>query len=115
MTPQHRGLVPGPQGRRIIEALALRAESQLQVELAVADALKAGGSVREVADFSGLSTTTVQKYGRAHGWPTKRQRQTWEERRASVDEFQARLDAAAAVLALMEQDVAEDPTPDDLN
>ena len=67
MTPQIKGNVPESEGQRILDALALRSEAQKQVELAVAEALKAGGSVREVSAFSGLSGTTVQKYGRAHG------------------------------------------------
>lgn len=112
MTPQIRGHVPEPEGQRITDALALRAEAQQQVELAVADALKAGGSVREVAAFSGLSGTTVQKYGRAHGWPTTEQRAGWDEQQASSDEWTVRLEAAAAVLAHMEQAVADASTPE---
>jgi len=111
MTPQIRGLVPEPEGQRILDALALRSEAQQQVELAVADALKAGGSVREVSAFSGLSGTTVQKYGRAHGWPTSEQRAGWEAAQASQDEWAARLAAATAVLAHMEQAVADSATP----
>lgn len=111
MTPQTRGIVPEPEGQRIIDALALRAEAQKHVELAVADALKAGGSVREVSAFSGLSGTTVQKYGRAHGWPTTEQRAGWEVAQASQDEWAARLAAATAVLASMEQAVADADTP----
>ena len=107
MTPQIKGTVPEPEGQRIIDALALRAEAQQQVELAVADALKAGGSVREVSAFSGLSGTTVQKYGRAHGWPTTEQRAGWEAQQASQDEWAARLAAATAVLAHMEQAVSD--------
>ncbi|WNM64524.1 helix-turn-helix DNA binding domain protein [Arthrobacter phage MidnightRain] len=112
MTPQIKGTVPEPEGQRILDALALRAEAQTQVELAVADALKAGGSVREVSAFSGLSGTTVQKYGRAHGWPTQEQREGWEAAKASQDEWAARLAAATAVLAHMEQSVADGATPE---
>ena len=107
MTPQIKGTVPEPEGQRILDALALRAEAQKQVELAVAGALKAGGSVREVSSLSGLSGTTVQKYGRAHGWPTQEQREGWEAAKASQDEWAARLAAATAVLAHMEQAVSE--------
>ncbi|MGO4249454.1 hypothetical protein AB4Y87_19750 [Paenarthrobacter sp. RAF54_2] len=69
MSPRKKHAVPLEQAERILAALAARADAQMQVEQAVADALKAGGSVREVAALSGLSGTTVQKYGRAHGWP----------------------------------------------
>ncbi|AYR01536.1 helix-turn-helix DNA-binding domain protein [Arthrobacter phage Seahorse] len=104
MTPQTKGTVPEPEGQRITDALALRAEAQQQVELAVSDALKAGGSVREVAAISGLSGTTVQKYGRAHGWPTQEQRDGWEAAKASQDEWAARIHAASALLAHLGQD-----------
>lgn len=107
MTPQIKGTVPEPERQRIVNALALRAQAQQQVELAVAGALKAGGSVREVSALSGLSGTTVQKYGHAHGWPTVEQRAGWEATKASQDEWAARLAAATAVLAHMEQAVAD--------
>lgn len=68
MSPQRKRAVSEPHAQRIIDALAARAEAQLEVERAVVDALKAGGSVREVAKLSGLSGTTVQKYGHTHGW-----------------------------------------------
>lgn len=112
MTPQTRGIVPEPDVQRIKAALLLRDEAQQQVELAVADALKAGGSVREVAASTGISTTTVQKYGRAHGWPTSEQRAGWEAERARNDEFTARIEAATAVLAFLGEDEHAHATPD---
>jgi hypothetical protein len=112
MTPQTRGIVPEPDVQRIKAAIVLRDEAQQQVELAVADALKAGGSVREVAASTGISTTTVQKYGRAHGWPTSEQRAGWEAEHARSDEFTARLEAATAVLALLGEGVDDLATPD---
>lgn len=111
MSPQPKGIVPESEGQRIIAALALRSEAQKQLELAVAAALKAGGSVREVSALSGLSGTTIQKYGRAHGWPTAEQREGWEAQKASQDEWAARLAAAAAVLAHIDQTVPDDGTP----
>lgn len=112
MTPQTKGLVPEPEAERIRNALALRDEAQLQLELAVADALKAGGSVREVVNVSGLSNTTVQKYGRKHGWPTTGQRAEWERRQEAHDEWKARLEAAAAIVALMDEGVTGDNLPE---
>ena len=100
--------MPEQDVQRIKAALVLRDEAQQQVEQAVADALKAGGSVREVAASTGISTTTVQKYGRAHGWPTDEQRAGWEADRARQDEFAARIEAATAVLALLGEGV-DDP------
>ncbi|WP_457948334.1 hypothetical protein ACTAQI_20405 [Pseudarthrobacter sp. alpha12b] len=108
MTPQTRGIVPEPDVQCIKAALVLREEAQHQLEIAVADALKAGGSVREVAASSGISTTTVQKYGRSHGWPTSQQRAGWEADRARQDEFTARIEAATAVLAHLGEGV-DDP------
>jgi DNA-binding NarL/FixJ family response regulator len=69
MSPRKKHSVPELQAQRIVDALAARTEAQLQVEQAVFNALNAGGSVREVAALSGLSGTTVQKYGRTRGWP----------------------------------------------
>ncbi len=92
--------------------MTLRAEAQLQLELAVADALKSGGSVREVAASTGISTTTVQKYGRAHGWPTSQQRAGWEAERARHDDWTARIEAASALLAHLGEGVDDPATPD---
>ena len=103
--------MPEPDVQRIKAALALRDEAQQQVELSVADALKAGGSVREVSASTGISTTTVQKYGRAHGWPTDQQRAGWEAEHARNDEFTARIEAATAVLALLGEGVDDPATP----
>lgn len=113
MTPQTRGIVPEPDVQRIKAALVLRDEAQQQVELAVADALKAGGSVREVAASTGISTTTVQKYGRAHGWPTSQQRAGWEAEHARNDDFTARIEAATAVLAFLGEGVADPATAEE--
>ena len=55
------------------------------MEEAVADALMNGASVRSVADL-GLSANTVQKYGRAHGWPTEQNRERFYESRYDREE-----------------------------
>lgn len=60
--------------KRINDALAARERSQLDVEKAVARALLNGASIRAVQDATGLSPNTIQKYGYAHGWPTKENR-----------------------------------------
>lgn len=112
MTPQTRGTVPDPELQRALAAIALRDQAQMQVELAIADALKAGGSVREVAADTGISTKTVQKYGHAHGWPTDAQRAGWEAERARNDDWTARIEAATALLAHLGLDVEEPSTPE---
>lgn len=55
------------------------ADAAEQYQLTVADALKPGGSIRELHDFTGLSTSTAQKWGRAHGWPRRGQRKQWAD------------------------------------
>jgi uncharacterized protein YjcR len=49
-------------------------KAQEKLEKAVALALRNGASVRAVAEL-GVSPNTVQKYGRAHGWPTTENRE----------------------------------------
>jgi len=70
---------------RIEEALAGVRSAQDALEHAVAQALRNGASVRAVADL-GLSPNTVQKYGRAHGWPTADNRRRFYESRWDRDE-----------------------------
>jgi uncharacterized protein YjcR len=65
---------------RIRAAQASVRAAQDELELAVARALLNGSSVRAVAEL-GLSPNTVQKYGRAHGWPTEENRRRFNESR----------------------------------
>jgi hypothetical protein len=65
---------------RVAAAVAGVRNAQEALERAVAQALKNGASVRSVAGL-GLSTNTVQKYGRAHGWPTEENRERFYESR----------------------------------
>ncbi|TSD40432.1 hypothetical protein FFI94_032530 [Rhodococcus sp. KBS0724] len=60
--------------------------------------LLAGGSIREMADLTGISTATIQKWGRDGGWPSAEQKAERASRREAVDEYQVRLDAAHAAL-----------------
>lgn len=77
-----------PDSRPVTEVDAARVraavvgvqDAQEALERAVAQALKNGASVRSVADL-GLSANTVQKYGRAHGWPTEQNRERFYESR----------------------------------
>lgn len=78
--------VPDPRpisekdAERIRAALSAVRKSQEELEKAVAAALKHGASIRAVAEL-GLSPNTVQKYGRAHGWPTEENRRRFYETR----------------------------------
>ena len=57
----------------------------MALEESVAQPLKNGASVRAVAEL-GVSANTVQKYGRAHGWPTDENRERFYESRYDRDE-----------------------------
>ena len=72
---------------RIRAALIGVRDAQDELEKAVARALLNGASVRAVAEL-GLSPNTVQKYGRAHGWPTEETRRRFNESRWDRQERQ---------------------------
>jgi hypothetical protein len=80
---------------RIRAALAGVRTAQQALENAVAQALKDGGSVRAVAEL-GVSANTVQKYGRAHGWPTGENRERFYESRYDREEREGREDSRPA-------------------
>jgi uncharacterized protein YjcR len=73
---------------RIRAALAGVRKAQEALEKAVAQALRNGASVRAVAEM-GVSANTVQKYGRAHGWPTEENRERFYESRYDREEREA--------------------------
>lgn len=75
--PDHRP-ASDADAARIRAALAGIQAAQDELERTVAEALKNGASVRAVAEL-GLSANTVQKYGRAHGWPTDDNRNRFYE------------------------------------
>jgi hypothetical protein len=70
---------------RVRAAVAGVQTAQAALEKAVAQALRNGASVRSVAEL-GLSANTVQKYGRAHGWPTEENRERFYESRYDREE-----------------------------
>lgn len=104
MAPQPRGVVPPEHLQRIRTLQQLASETEEQLHAAVAEALKAGASVRELAKAAGLSTTTVQKWGREHGWPTEQQKAAWEKPKHDNDAFRASLAAAEALIAHVDPD-----------
>ena len=77
--PDSRPVTKG-DAARILAAVAGVRKAQDQLEKSVARALRNGASVRSVAEL-GLSANTVQKYGRAHGWPTEENRERFYESR----------------------------------
>jgi uncharacterized protein YjcR len=80
---------------RIRAALADMRTAQVALEKAGAQALKNGASVRTVAEL-GVSANTVQKYGRAHGWPTEENRERFYESRYDREERESRGDSQSA-------------------
>jgi hypothetical protein len=74
--------VASHDAERVGRALAGLQAAQEELERSVAHALLNGASVRAVAEL-GLSPNTVQKYGRAHGWPTEENRSRFNESRWS--------------------------------
>jgi uncharacterized protein YjcR len=80
---------------RIRAALAGVKKAQGALERAVAEALKNGASVRAVAEL-GVSANTVQKYGRAHGWPTELNRERFYESRYDREDREGLCDSQRA-------------------
>jgi hypothetical protein len=83
--------VTGADAARIRSAVAAARKAQEELEKAVARELRNGASVRAVAEL-GLSANTVQKYGRAHGWPTEENRERFYESRSDREERDSRGD-----------------------
>lgn len=81
VSPQAKGIIPPDKARRLDAAREARDQADDEFRSAVVAALKAGGSIREVAELSGLSTRTVQDWGHAGGWPTKAQKAARAEAR----------------------------------
>ena len=82
--PDARDISPSDADRIQVALAGLRA-AQKELEKSVAQALLTGASVRAVAEI-GLSPNTVQKYGRAHGWPTELNRARFYESQWDRDE-----------------------------
>lgn len=81
--PQQRGELTEKQAERITSAMHALEAAQTERDKAIASALKAGASVRVLAEFTGLSPTTVSKIGHMNGWPTPAQKQQWADERAA--------------------------------
>ena len=82
--PDARNIPPADADRIRVALTGVRA-AQDELENSVAQALLHGASVRAVAEI-GLSPNTVQKYGRAHGWPTEVNRARFHESQWDRDE-----------------------------
>lgn len=82
MTPQKRGVVPTAEEQRLRAAVVGAAEAEKELRAAVVAALIAGGSVREVARVSGFNMKTIERWGRAGGWPSAEQSAAWAKAKA---------------------------------
>jgi transposase len=109
VTPQRKGVIPDDHAQALTAALAERDQAQVDLDAAtdrlraaVTAALIAGGSVREVAAFTGLSRVTVEKWGRAGGWPSAEQRERWEAEKQANAEWRAKSEAARKFMKHME-------------
>ena len=74
VTPQKRGLVQDSDQARILAALKGREATHRELHDAVIAALEHGGSVREVAELSGLSTNTISRWKRGSDEPLEAHR-----------------------------------------
>jgi hypothetical protein len=60
---------PIKHAEAIVRASRNLDKAQEEFELAIVDALRAGGSIRLVADVAGIAYGTVVSIGKKHGWP----------------------------------------------
>ena len=84
-----------PDSRPVTEVDAARIRAAVAGARKAQEALRNGASVRSVAEL-GLSANTVQKYGRAHGWPTEENRERFYESQYDRDERESRGDSRRA-------------------
>lgn len=98
MTPQKRGLIPDVERARVLAAMTAANDADTELRAAVVAGLLAGGSIREMAALTGMSTATIQKWGRDGGWPSAEQKAERASRREEIDEYQVKHDAAHAAL-----------------
>lgn len=64
MTPNPKGLIQPDDADRITAALTARDESYAELRAAVLDAAAHGAAVRELAEFTGMSTNTITRWKR---------------------------------------------------
>lgn len=103
--PQPRGDVPRRHAQRIVEAVVAFEAAKVERDAAIAAALKAGGSTREVGALTGLSQTRVAQIGHAHGWPTAQQQSERERHRAELAQWRQFIeDSIARVLDKADED-----------
>ena len=70
VSPQKKGIVRPADVQRIERAVELKALAELEMSRAVVEAMRHGGSIREVARVSGLSESTILRWRKGQGLPT---------------------------------------------
>lgn len=65
---------PIEKAEAIVRASRNLDKAQQEWELAIVEALRAGGSIRLVADVAGVAYGTVVSVGKKHGWPDAKER-----------------------------------------
>jgi hypothetical protein len=98
MSPQPKGTVPPELAKRLRLTAAVLADAKAMRDEAIVDALKAGGSMREVANLVGISQATVGSIGHKGGWPTEEQRAAWQSAKDQRIRFDATPEEIAAGL-----------------
>lgn len=95
--PQRKGIVRPADVERLQRAVEVRALAELELAAAVLDAMKHGGSIREVAAASGISERTIARWRRGQGLPSH------DDWAAPAKDRQARLEEAYPWLKETEQ------------
>lgn len=112
--PKPRRPVPEPHRTRLENLRTEIAELPERRDKAIADALKAGGSIRSVAELIGLTHSQVLTIGHANGWPTeemKAQRQAAKERRQPWDNLVDQIEASRRTNEALEEFLSVDDEP----
>ncbi|MGB7234488.1 MAG: hypothetical protein WBD41_00775, partial [Rhodococcus sp. (in: high G+C Gram-positive bacteria)] len=103
VTPQKKGIVPTAEEQRLRAAVIGAEAAEKELHTAVVAALIAGGSVREVARISGFNAKTIERWGRAGGWPSKEQSAAWAEAKADRAALRARQAEARRKLGIADE------------
>lgn len=90
--PQRKGDVSPEDVERLVAAMAAFKAARIRRDRAITRALKAGGSIREVAAVTGMSPSSIQKIGHANGWPTEEQRTERDRQRQEHAEWNRMID-----------------------
>lgn len=76
--------VPEPWASALKDVVQRLRDTRKERDEVIVNALRAGGSIREVADRVGLSHRQVLDIGHDHGWPPDDEREARKQHRARV-------------------------------